>query len=99
MSRKLLVLLATLFICSNSFAIESNPRTFQFRTRSNIFGGKDIYNNGRYIGKTMPNTFGGRTYYGRNGKTITSMPNSITGGQDYFGGYSRDYRQFTYKRY
>ncbi|MCZ2341776.1 MAG: hypothetical protein LC104_08265 [Bacteroidales bacterium] len=70
-------------------------------TKKNIFGGYDVYQNGRRVDSshknifggqsynsgltTKQNVFGGQTYYRPGQAPVTGMPN-VFGGQSYGGG-------------
>lgn len=69
-----------------SFHLDGNT----YDTHENIFGGEDIYENGRFVASTHENIFDGHDVFDSNNELIVSTKSNIFGGHDIFsshGGY------------
>lgn len=55
-----------------------------YHSEDNIFGGENIYEDGRFVGRTESNIFGGEDYYDQDNFRVGSSHENIFGGEDFF---------------
>lgn len=70
----------------NSFQLDGNS----YETHENIFGGEDIYENGRLVASTHENIFNGEDVVDIDNGLVLSTKGNVFGGHDIFsthGGY------------